>query len=104
MFAFLLSIHLYPSLENCCPIGFRTTQRADSKQSRGSVSQTARNPQIDTHILKALFKCPKNAPKTGNHISFPQVSVGKMTGNIQTEYAVYVTHNIVFDGGILVCM
>lgn len=37
--------------------------RADHKQARGCVSQTAVK-KTETHILNVLFKCPKFAPKT----------------------------------------
>ena len=57
-------VHLYPSLENCWLVGLFTTHRADSKQARGSVSETVVKTPNEMHIPNVLYTCPKNAPKT----------------------------------------
>lgn len=40
-----------------------TTHRADCKQTKGSVSQTAVKTPNEKHIPNVLCRCPRNAPK-----------------------------------------
>ena len=57
-------IHLYTSLANCRPVGLFMMQRADCKQARRHVSQTAIKTPIGTHmscihVQRMLLKPPK---------------------------------------------
>lgn len=42
-----------------CLVGLCSMHRADHKEVRGSVSQTARKTKIETHVLNAMCTCPK---------------------------------------------